>query len=56
MDLKSDSMRQLIWDMVFVLGAAVFVYGLSLAWRPLGFMVGGLVISAIAFFIGYRRN
>jgi hypothetical protein len=53
---KTEDLRQLTWDLVFVLGAAVFVYGLSLAWRPLGFIVGGLIISALAFFIGYRRN
>lgn len=53
---QSAALRQLVWDLVFVLGAAIFTYGLSLAWRPLGFITGGALLSAGAFFIGYRRN
>ena len=41
------------WDLVFLIGCAVFVYGLSLAWRPLGFIVGGLIVASGAFFKGY---
>jgi hypothetical protein len=42
-------------DLVFLVGCAVLLYGLSLAWRPLGFIVGGAALAAIAFFAGYRR-
>lgn len=52
---KRNTVRQLVWDLVFVIGALVFVCGLSMAWRPLGFIVGGMIISAIAFLVGYRR-
>jgi hypothetical protein len=40
-------------DLVLVLAFCVFVYGLSLAWRPLGFIVGGLLAGAAAFYFGY---
>lgn len=46
---------QLACDGLLLAGLALFVYGLSLAWRPLGFIAGGLVLSAAAFFTGYRR-
>jgi hypothetical protein len=48
-------MKRLILDVSFLFGCAIFVYGLWLAWRPLGFIVGGLVIAAVAFFAGYQR-
>jgi hypothetical protein len=46
--------RSWIPDTCFLAGCAVFVYGVWLAWRPLGFIVGGLAVAAIAFFMGYR--
>lgn len=43
-------------DAAVVLGALLFSYGLHLAWRPLGFIVGGAVLAAGAFFIGYQKT
>lgn len=48
-------MQRLLMDLAFLAGCAVFVYGLWLAWHPLGFIVCGVVIAAVAFFAGYRR-
>jgi hypothetical protein len=42
-------------DLAFLVGCAVLVYGLSLAWRPLGFIVGGGALAAIALLAGYHR-
>jgi hypothetical protein len=49
-------LHKLSFDLVFLAGCAVFVYGLSLAWLPLGFIVGGIVLAAIAFFAGYQHR
>ena len=48
-------LQRLGLDLAFLAGSAVFVYGLWMAWRPLGFIVGGIVIAAVAFFAGYQR-
>jgi hypothetical protein len=42
-------------DVAFLAGCAVCAFGLWLAWRPLGFIVGGIAIAAVAFFAGYQR-
>jgi hypothetical protein len=41
-------------DVVFLLGTAIAAYGFWLAWRPLGFIIGGLFLAAFAYFTGYR--
>ena len=46
---------KLAMDLTFLVGCAVFVFGLWLAWHPLGFIVGGVVVAAVAFFVGYQR-
>jgi hypothetical protein len=43
-------------DLAVLAGAALFSYGAWLAWHPLGFMVGGLLLSSVAFLYGYRRQ
>ena len=43
-------------DLGLLLGAAVFVYGLSLAWRPLGFIIAGLLLALGCFFAAYDRE
>lgn len=48
-------MRQMICDGTLVFGAGVFSYGCWLAWHPLGFILGGLLIAIAAFLNGYRR-
>lgn len=34
-------------------GAALFVYGLYLVWRPLAPLVGGLIVTAACLFASY---
>lgn len=34
-------------------GLLVFFYGLWLAWKPLGFIVGGLVLAIVTFLLSY---
>jgi hypothetical protein len=48
-------LQKLSFDLLFLCGCGVFVYGVWLAWRPLGFIVGGIVLAAVAFFAGYQR-
>ena len=48
-------LQRMQMDLAFLAGCAVFIFGLWLAWRPLGFIVGGIVLAAVAFFAGYRR-
>ena len=40
------------WDLVLVLGCLVFVYGVSLFWRPAAFMVGGILLIAASLLLG----
>ena len=49
-------LQKLSCDVSFLIGCAIFVYGLWLAWRPLGFIVGGIVVAAVAFSVGYQRE
>lgn len=41
-------------NIVFLAGFAGLVYGLWLAWHPLGFILGGLLLAAGAFFYEYN--
>lgn len=43
-------------DAVAVLAFAAFVYGLWLAWHPLGWIVGGLVVSVCAVMLDYSTR
>ncbi|MGC1784461.1 MAG: hypothetical protein WA708_18195 [Acidobacteriaceae bacterium] len=40
-------------DSLAIFGALGFVYGLWLAWHPLGFVVGGLLLAVVAFCANY---
>jgi hypothetical protein len=51
-----DKHQKLACDVVTIAGFVVFAYGLWLAWKPLGFIVGGLAIAAGAFFMGYQLS
>jgi hypothetical protein len=42
-----------VCDVAVAVGFFVFCYGLWLAWKPLGFILGGLAMASGAFFIGY---
>jgi hypothetical protein len=44
---------KLALDAGFVVGTAVFLYGLHLWWRPLPFIVGGVLLSGACFLGGY---
>ncbi len=48
--LKRNGSRvaAIAWDLAFLVGCMVFVYGVRLAWRPGGFMVAGLLLIAVA--------
>lgn len=48
-------LQRLALDLLFLGSCASFVFGLWLAWHPLGFIVGGAASAAIAFFAGYKR-
>lgn len=45
-----------LFDLGVLAGAAAFVYGLWLAWRPLGWTVAGLLVGAACFLSGYDRE
>ncbi len=47
-------LQKLAYDLLFLCGCGVCVYGLWLAWRPLGFIVGGIVLAAIGFLSAYN--
>lgn len=48
--------KEIVFDMAIVAGMSGFDYGLWLAWRPLGFIVGGLSLAAFGMFMGYDRQ
>ena len=48
--------KELGFDLLVLVGAAVFAYGLWLAWHPLGFIVGGILLAAAGIFFGYDRE
>ena len=43
------------YDSLFLAGAAVFVAGVWMAWRPLGVMVAGVLLAGFGFLLGYGR-
>lgn len=47
-------LRGLFFDAIVVLGVAAVAYGFWRAWRPLGFIIGGLFAAAAAFLFGYN--
>jgi uncharacterized membrane protein YccC len=42
------------YQLGFVLGLGLAVYGISLWSRPLAFVICGLFIAAVSFLVGYR--
>jgi hypothetical protein len=42
-------------DAVLLLGGVMLAYGFWLAWRPLGYMMGGLMLAAIGLFLDRNR-
>jgi hypothetical protein len=53
MGLKSKTLQSVSWDLLFVAGSILCCYGLSLAYRPLGFIAGGIELAAVSFLQGY---
>lgn len=51
-----------VYQLGFVLGLGLAVYGIALWSRPMAFVICGFVIAAVSFFVGYgdlrsrRRN
>ena len=43
-------MKSILAGLVFLAGLGLFAYGCWLAWHPLGFIMGGLVLTAGALF------
>ena len=43
-------------QVLFVLGLASAIFGLALWSRPLAYVVGGVVLSAVAFLVNYRND
>ena len=43
-----------VWgaDLIAVIGLLAFSYGFWLAWRPLGFIIGGLALLALGILFG----
>jgi hypothetical protein len=48
--------RKIGFDLLFLCGCALLAYGFWLAWHPLGFIVGGLLLAAVSFFLGYNNR
>jgi hypothetical protein len=46
--------KKYMQDAGMVAGCLLLCYGLSLVSRPLGLIVGGLLIAAFSFFSGYE--
>ena len=53
---KTSKLKEAAFDLAIVAGMGIFDYGLWLAWRPLGFIVGGLSLAAFGMFMGYDRQ
>jgi hypothetical protein len=60
--MKQKTLISAAYQLGFVLGLGLAVYGIALWSRPLAFVICGFVIAAISFFVGYsdlrsgRRN
>jgi hypothetical protein len=50
-----EKIRDFAVDVVAVVGAGILVYGLGMAWRPLGFIAAGAVLILGALALGTRR-
>ncbi len=55
MKRTGESSRRSLHDGAFVVGIASFVFGAWLAWHPLGFIVGGVLLAVLSFLTGYRK-
>lgn len=51
-----DRLLKAALDIGVLAGAALCDYGLYLAWHPLGFITGGLILASACFLAGYDRQ
>ena len=42
----------ILYDLTVLAGICLLSYGSWLAWRPLGFIIGGLALSALGILLG----
>jgi hypothetical protein len=47
---------QVIYDALAAAGCLWTSYGCWLAWHPLGFIVGGILLAGCSFFLGYAKQ
>lgn len=50
--LSSAKLLSILFDAESLIGFAVVSYGFWLAWHPLGFIIGGLALSAQGVLLG----
>jgi hypothetical protein len=48
------SLTRIACELFMLAGLSALVYGLWLAWHPLGFVIGGALLAAGAFFVHYN--
>lgn len=53
MNQKMRSLTMSLTGLVAALGLAAFVRGAAMAWRPAGWMLGGLFVAVPAVFVAY---
>lgn len=49
---RQSEFKSVLCDAMVPAGIAAISYGFWLAWRPLGFIVGGLALSALGILLG----
>lgn len=54
--MKQPLLATILCDVLLLAGFVSLVYGLWTAWRPLGFIVGGLLLGAAAFSLNYDAS
>jgi hypothetical protein len=50
--MNMSRLSKTIPDLIFLVGLGALSYGFWLAWRPLGFIVGGIVLAAAGGLLG----
>ncbi len=54
--MTSLQLKTLAFNLLLLIGAGVFDYGLWLAWRPLGFVFAGLELATAGFLLAYEQE
>jgi len=49
---KAIHPERILADLAVIVGLIAFAYGFWLAWRPLGFIIGGLALFALGILFG----